>query len=121
MLNALTLILACQLSGEIITQLLAAPVPGPVLGMLLLLFWIMLRGGIPDELGRAADILLGQLSLLFVPAGVGVMLHWQRLQAEWLAIAVALVIGTLITLAITALTMSGVQYALARLARRRGA
>jgi putative effector of murein hydrolase LrgA (UPF0299 family) len=118
MLEALTLILLCQLAGETIVLLSGLPIPGPVLGMLLLLGWLFVRGGIAEEVGRTADALLAHFSLLFVPAGVGVMLHWDRLQGQWLAIAAALLVGTLITLAVTALTMAGAQRLLA--AARKG-
>ncbi len=119
MLEALTLILVCQLIGETIVLLTGLPVPGPVLGMLLLLGWLFLRGGVSEPVGRTADALLAHFSLLFVPAGVGVMLHWERIQGQWPAIAAALFLGTLITLAVTALTMSGVQRILAASQRRR--
>lgn len=118
MLEALTLILICQLVGEVAVRAAGLPVPGPVLGMLLLLAWLWLRRGISEPLGQTTDSLLGNLSLLFVPAGVGVMLHWTRVQEQWVAITAALVFGTLITLAVTALTMMGVQRLLAW---RRGA
>ncbi|NCA71326.1 MAG: CidA/LrgA family protein [Sphingobacteriia bacterium] len=120
MLHALTLILVCQLAGETTVLLTGLPVPGPVLGMLLLLAWLVLRGGIPQDVGRTADTLLAHLSLLFVPAGVGVMLHWERIQGQWPAILAALLLGTLITLAVTALTMLGVVRLLAVGARRWG-
>ncbi|WP_295456546.1 CidA/LrgA family protein [uncultured Thiodictyon sp.] len=113
LLEALTLILICQLAGEVTVRAAGLPVPGPVLGMLLLLAWLWLRGGISERLGQTADSLLGNLSLLFVPAGVGVMVHWARVQEQWVAIAAALLFGTLITLAVTALTMMGVQRLLA--------
>ncbi|MCF8014582.1 MAG: CidA/LrgA family protein, partial [Chromatiaceae bacterium] len=80
MLEPLFLILLCQLLGETLVQLGALPIPGPVLGMLLLLGWLFLRGGVAEEVGRTADTLLAHLSLLFVPAGVGVMLHWERVR-----------------------------------------
>jgi putative effector of murein hydrolase LrgA (UPF0299 family) len=81
--------------------------------MLVLLGWLFLRGGISEDVGRTADALLAHFSLLFVPAGVGVMLHWERIQGQWRAIAAALLAGTLITLAVTALTMAGTQRLLA--------
>ena len=109
MLEALTLILVCQLAGEVTTRAFGLPVPGPVLGMLLLLAWLWFKGGVSDEVGRTADALLGNLSLLFVPAGVGIMVHWDKVQAQWLAITAALVFGTLVTILVTALTMAGVQ------------
>ncbi len=120
MLRALTLILICQLIGEVSVRAAGLPVPGPVLGMLLLLGWLFLRGGVSEEVGRTADTLLANLSLLFVPAGVGVLVHWQRVRGEWVAIAAALILGTLITLAVTALTMAGVRRLLTRAAAGRG-
>ncbi|MEA1049835.1 CidA/LrgA family protein [Lamprobacter modestohalophilus] len=109
MLETLFLILLCQLLGETLAQLAALPIPGPVLGMLLLLGWLFLRGSVAEEVGRTADTLLAHLSLLFVPAGVGVMLHWERVREHWQALALALILGTLITLVVTALTMAGMR------------
>lgn len=108
MLEALTLILVCQLIGEACVLFGGLPVPGPVLGMLLLLAWLFLRGGLPESVGETADALLSHLSLLFVPAGVGVLVHWERMRGQWAAITAALVLGTLITLAVTAVTMATV-------------
>lgn len=71
MLEALTLILVCQLIGEVMVAATGLPVPGPVFGMLLLLGWLFLRGGVSKSVGRVADGLLAHFSLLFVPAGVG--------------------------------------------------
>lgn len=108
MLEALTLILVCQLIGEVAVLITGLPVPGPVVGMLLLLALFFARRELPESVGRTADTLLAHLSLLFVPAGVGVLVHWERMRGEWLAIAAALVLGTLVTLAVTALTMLAV-------------
>lgn len=110
MVPALLCLLGCQLLGEALVQLTRAPVPGPVLGMLLLALWLggVARGRIPEALGQTADVLLAHLSLLFVPAGVGVMLHLQRIAAEWLAIVAALVLSTLLAIAATAIAMRAV-------------
>ncbi|WP_088348673.1 MULTISPECIES: CidA/LrgA family protein [Rhodomicrobium] len=105
MLNALTLILCCQLAGELLVTATGLSVPGPVCGMALLFGGLVLRGGIPDDIGRLADTLLGNLSLLFVPAGVGVMLHLELLRAEIVPISVGLVVSTLLTIAVTGLMM----------------
>jgi putative effector of murein hydrolase LrgA (UPF0299 family) len=105
MLNALTLILCCQLAGELLVTAIGLPVPGPVCGMALLFAGLVARGGIPDEIGTLADTLLGNLSLLFIPAGVGVMLHLGLLQAEAVPISLAVLGSTLLTIAVTALLM----------------
>ena len=106
MLAYLTLIFACQLVGELVTLALRIPVPGPVLGMVFLFAILALRGHVPDDLGKVGDGLLSHLSLLFVPAGVGVMLHFRLISVDWKPITAALVIGTLLTIAVTAAMMS---------------
>jgi holin-like protein len=105
MARALTVLLLFQLVGEVIARLLELPVPGPVIGMLLLLGALLLRGAAPDTLRDTAQGLLSHLSLLFVPAGVGVIVHIGRLQDEWLAILATLVLSTMLTLVLTAWAM----------------
>ncbi|RCS57122.1 CidA/LrgA family protein [Parvibium lacunae] len=106
MLKALTLILLFQLAGETITLLCGLPIPGPVIGMALLFAALLWRGrkhqNIPLPLRQTAQQLLQHLSLLFVPAGVGVMLHIERITHEWLPITLALVGSTLAAIVVTA-------------------
>ena len=105
MIAALTQLLVFQLLGEVVARWLALPVPGPVLGMLFLFVALVLRGGPGHELQATSQNLLQHLSLLFVPAGVGVMLHVHRVASEWLPITIALVFSTLAGLAVTALVL----------------
>jgi holin-like protein len=105
MLGYLTVIFVCQLLGELFVTATGLPVPGPVAGMVLLFSGLLARGAIPSDLATTADALLTNLSLLFVPAGVGVMLHWRLIGADWLPIAVALVLSTALTIVVTALLM----------------
>lgn len=105
MLLGLTLILACQLAGEVLARLLELPVPGPVLGMVLLLLVFILRGGVPEGVRQVGEGLLDNLPLLFVPAGVGLVVHGERLAADWLAIAVAIIGSSLLTLVVTAVVL----------------
>jgi holin-like protein len=105
MLGALTVLLLYQLVGEVLVQLSGLPVPGPVVGMLLLFITLMVRKSAPDILRGTSQQILSHLSLLFVPAGVGVMLHFSRIGDEWLPLAIALVASTVITIAVTALVM----------------
>lgn len=114
MLPYLTLIFCCQLAGELVTHWLELPVPGPVLGMVLLFAFLVAKKGIPEKLAATGDFLLTHLSLLFVPAGVGVMLHFRLLGDDWLPLTVALVASTALTVAVTAMLM-------ARLGRLRNA
>lgn len=105
MIASLALLLAFQLAGEVLRLALGLPVPGPVIGMVLLLLMLILRQGPSVELRNTSGGLLQHLSLLFVPAGTGVMLHLDRLGAEGPAILVALVISTLLGLAVAGLTL----------------
>jgi holin-like protein len=106
MLGALTVLLVFQLIGEVISHGLGLPIPGPVIGFILLLFALFIRRGVPDELRSTATGMLQHFSLMFVPAGVGVMVHLSRLRDEWLPITVALVLSTLLTIGCTALVMN---------------
>lgn len=105
MLSALTQLLAFQLTGEIIARGLDLPVPGPVIGMVLLFIALMLRSGPDKELQTTGATLLQHLSLLFVPAGTGIMVHLHRVADEWLPLLLSLLISTFATLAITATLM----------------
>ena len=105
MLESLALLLLCQLAGELIVVFMDWPVPGPVVGMALLFIGLMLRGEVPDKLAETASGLLDQLSLLFVPAGVGVMTHLTLLGNQWLPLSTSLVASTLLTIAVTGLLM----------------
>lgn len=105
MLEYLTLILACQLIGEFAVSTANIPFPGPVVGMILLFIFLLLKGEIPEELGNVSAALLNNLSLMFVPAGVGVMVHLELLGTDALPLSIALVVSTLLTIVITAVVM----------------
>ncbi len=104
-LHALAILLVFQLIGEAASFTLTLPVPGPVLGMTMLLATVALRRDLLELLRPTTTTLLTHLSLLFVPAGVGVMVHGARLAGEGLAILIAIVISTVLALAATALTV----------------
>lgn len=105
MLPSLTILLVCQLAGEVIARLFKLPIPGPVVGMMLLFAGLVIRRGIPETLEKTGTTLLSHLSLLFIPAGVGVTVHLKLLADEWLPIVVALIVSTVVTLAVTGLVM----------------
>jgi putative effector of murein hydrolase LrgA (UPF0299 family) len=110
MIRGLFVLLFCQLVGEVVARGLALPVPGPVLGLALLTAglaaWSRWRPLSDDALaasdvGRVAAGLLGSLSLLFVPAGVGVVQYAGLFGQYGLALALALVVSTFATLLAT--------------------
>ncbi len=102
MIAALTLLLSCQLAGETAVRLSQLPVPGPVLGLVLLFAILAMRGKPPVALRDTGQGLLSHLSLLFVPAGVGVIAHADRLRADWLPLLVAVLASTALTIVVTA-------------------
>lgn len=107
MLSGVLILLGCQLAGELIVVALGMPVPGPVMGMLLLVAGLLvLRLKVPDALRRVSENLLGHLALLFVPAGVGLMSHFELLAREWLVLIVTLILSTAITMAVTGWVLS---------------
>ncbi|MGQ9549946.1 MAG: CidA/LrgA family protein [Roseiflexus sp.] len=110
----MTVLLACQLAGEVTARVLNLPAPGPVLGMLLL-FGVLLWRGAPDWLDQVGQGLLRLLPLFFVPAGVGIMNHAQLMQTEWPALLAILLISTVATM----LTTAGALLLFLRLTRTR--
>lgn len=103
-LRGLALLLLLQAVGETLTRALGLPFPGPVLGLVLLLpllRWTPLR----EPVAATAELLLAHLSLLFVPVGVGVIVHLQLVSQYGLRLLVVIVLSTWIGLAVTALVL----------------
>ena len=102
MLEALATLLAFQLLGEALAHQGGLPVPGPVIGMaLLFLAWPWMER-LHERLGSVADTLLANFGLLFVPAGVGVMLHAGLIAAWWAPLLLAIVASSAITMVLGA-------------------
>jgi holin-like protein len=115
MLLSLGLILLCQLVGEAIARATGMPVPGPVIGLVLCVLLLAAR----DRLGRLVPTelrdgtfehtgtgILSHLSLLFIPAGVGVVQRLDVLAGNAAAIVVAVIVSTVLSLAVTALVFT---------------
>ena len=102
MLQTFAILLVFQSVGEVISYALRLPVPGPVLGMILLFGWLIFDDRLLPIIQGTTSELLKHLSLLFVPAGVGIMVHANRIEGEWMPILVALVISTWLAIATTA-------------------
>jgi holin-like protein len=108
-------LLLCWAAGEVLARALHLPLPGPVVGLVLLLVLLRLqdrRGGDPVRSGPAADLLLRHLALLFVPAGVGVITFLSLLREQAVPVVVGLVVPLVVGVAGTGLVVD-------RLLRRR--
>jgi len=114
MIRVFSLLLIYQLVGELIVRAFALPIPGPVIGMALLFLTLLARGRVGEELRNGTSALLQHLSLLFIPAGAGVMLHLQRIESEWLPITVALVVSTFAGMAVTAFVLRAMTHGAAK-------
>ena len=107
MISGLVQILVFQGLGELITHFLLPLIPGPVVGLVLLVGFLALRKSVNASLDELASTFSQHFGLLFVPAAVGVVMFWPHLKAHALAIAVALVVSVVFTIAVTALVLKG--------------
>lgn len=99
MINGFMWLLVFQLVGEAVVTLTDAPVPGPVVGMVLLLVALVVRKPAADaNVHRVADGLLSHLQLFFIPAGVGIIVYLSTLRDHALPIVAALVVSWLVGL-----------------------
>jgi holin-like protein len=103
---AVTALLACQLAGEVIVLALrqvypALAFPGPVVGMALMFVLLLWRKGPTPSLDATAGGILRNLSLLFVPAAVGIVQYGPILAEFGFQLAVALIASTVLTLLVT--------------------
>ena len=111
MLQGIFIIFFFQLVGEGIQQLFALLIPGPVIGLILLLFALIFTKGLAspttvnlsNSVSHSANSILNYLSLLFVPIGVGVIMHLQYLEENILSVVIVILIGTVLSLGVTAI------------------
>ncbi len=108
---AMLTLIGFQLLGDVIADIMSLPLPGMVIGLVLLMAILWVRGqvrgpetAVPESLSRVAKGLHDNLGLLFVPAGVGVMANLQNLAADAVGLFTAVVVSTLATVTVTGLT-----------------
>ena len=102
---AIAALFLLQALGDAIVRLAGWPLPGSVLGLLLLSGGLLAYGRVPDPFERCAKALLPHMMLLFIPSVAGVMLHFERVAREWQPFLIACVVGAAVTLVVTALTL----------------
>jgi holin-like protein len=105
MIRGLVFILLFQGLGEIISKVFGLPIPGPVIGLVLLLATLLIQGRIDPDLDMVASAFAQHLGLLFIPAAVGVVMFVPKLAAHGLTIALILVISVGLAVATTALSL----------------
>lgn len=102
MIRGLIILLSFQGAGEIVSRLFSLPVPGPVIGLVLLLAFLIRRGKVDTPIDTVASVLVKNLGLLFVPAAVGVVMFLPQLKANFWAISIALTVSVVATIAVSA-------------------
>jgi holin-like protein len=108
MIHALLVLFACQLAGETLARLSGLSVPGPVLGMVLLVVALSVVPRLADLMRPVTQGILAHMSLLFVPAGVGVVGHAAAFGGQGVGLMLALVLSTVAAIAVGALTFAAV-------------
>jgi putative effector of murein hydrolase LrgA (UPF0299 family) len=104
MLYAITALFALQLLGEAIVQLTHLPLPGALVGTLLLLAALIVHGRTPPALERVGAVLLQNMMLLFIPVIAGVMLEFDNLASQWQPFVLACILGAALTFIATLLS-----------------
>ena len=107
MIAGLVEILIFQGVGEIVSRFGVPLIPGPVIGLVLMLCWLQVRKSVPKNVEAVATVLVQHLGLLFVPAAVGVVMFWPYLKSNAVAILLALVASVVLTLGVSALVLRG--------------
>lgn len=109
MIIHLATLLGFQLLGEITSRGLGLPLPGPVIGMAALFLTCVMWPKLAQTIAPTTTALLAHLSLLFVPAGVGVVGHLDKIGNDGPALGLAIVGSTIIAITVGALTFAGLQ------------
>ena len=105
MIGALATLLGLQLIGEMLAGWLKLPLPGGLIGMLLLLVWLLIRKRCDPAMHQTSQVLLQNLMLLFIPFIAGIVAQTDFIKAQWLPFVAACVLGAVVSLVVTAWTL----------------
>ena len=105
MIQGLVQLFIFQALGELISKFALPFIPGPVLGLVLLLAFFVIKGRVPEHIDTVGSSILPHLGLLFIPASVGVVLYLPVLRANAWAISAALLVSVVSTVAVAALLL----------------
>lgn len=113
MFDAIALLLTCQLAGEIIHRALGIPLPGSVIGMVLLIAWLASVRRERPSLTAVSGWLTAHLSIMFVPSAVGMIEEGPILSRFGVGLLLATIASTILTMIVSVLVF---QWALRRVA-----
>lgn len=106
MILALLAIITCQLIGDAVIIVTGLPIPGSVVGIIILFTFFVINGGIPKNIARVADVFLDNLILFFIPVTAAFIGYYQFIADNLLAILTAIFISSILTFAATGWTMT---------------
>jgi holin-like protein len=105
MILGLVQILLWQGLGELVSHFLLPVIPGPVLGLIFLLVFLLIKGHVNDSLSLVSDAFSQHLGVLFIPAAVGVVLFLPQLRVHAWSVMAALLVSVISTIAVTAVIL----------------
>ena len=105
MINGLLQLLLFQAAGELVSKFLIPFIPGPVVGLVLLLLFLCWHGSVPQNIDLVGGTILQHLGLLFIPASVGVVMFLPLLREHLSAVIIALVLSVLATIGVTSMVL----------------
>ena len=105
MLKAIVSLFLCLTIGDVINRLTGVPLPGGVIGLVLMLAFLIWRGGPDQPLKETSHFLLRNMTVLFIPASVGLITQLPALKQDAVPIGIAIVVSTVLGMAVTALIM----------------
>lgn len=109
MLKTFGLLLGCQLIGHVAVRGIGLPIPGPVLGLVILIIVLRTKPSLAEDMRQTISVILTNLSLMFVPAGVGVIGNLEALSTDWFALIVILTLSTVLSMIATVCTFIGIR------------
>ena len=127
MLKSIFIIFLFQLIGETIQKYFDLTIPGPVIGLILLLITLIALKGTKniyikntkEEISSTSNYITSYLSLLFVPIGVGVVMHLSYLEKNYIPVLAVIFISTILTIGFTALLMEKINNHLKKNVRKK--
>lgn len=96
-------LLVFWLLGEIIAHVFAWAIPGSVIGMILLTLALEFRIIKLSQVEKVSDFLIRNMAFFFVPPGVGLMVNFELIADNWLAITATTIFSTILVLLVTGL------------------
>lgn len=113
-LKQLCIVLVLLSLGEILNLRFNIPIPGTILGMVIVLFLMMIRVIKLKTIEHISSILLDNLALFFVPANVGIIVLYDQIKTVWVRLIIVLILSTIIVMAVTGLTVQFLDRAISK-------